>query len=45
LNLQLADMVPLRDRFAAVRAEHPLPPPTSAHADKAFFDELDGDPD
>jgi antitoxin VapB len=35
--------VPLRDRFAAVRSAHPLPPPTGEAADKAFFDELSGD--
>ena len=35
--------VALRDRFAAVRSAHPLPPPTGEAADKAFFDELSGD--
>jgi antitoxin VapB len=35
--------VPLRDRFAAVRNAHPLPPGTGAPADKAFFDELSGE--
>ncbi len=34
--------IPLRDRFAALRAAHPLPPPTGEVADKAFFDELSG---
>ena len=38
-----ANSIPLRDRFAAVRAEHPLPPPTGEQADKAFFDDLSGD--
>jgi antitoxin VapB len=35
--------VPLRDRMAAWRAQHPMPPPTGTPADKAFFDELSGD--
>ena len=38
-----ANLIPLRDRFAAVRAKHPLPPPTGEQADKAFFDEVTGD--
>ncbi len=33
---------PLRERFAELRARHPLPPPTGLPADKAFFDELSG---
>jgi antitoxin VapB len=37
-----ARSVPLRDRFAALRAAHPLPPATGKLADKAFFDELSG---
>lgn len=37
-----AGSVPLRDRFAQLRAAHPLPPPTGAVADKAFFDDLSG---
>jgi antitoxin VapB len=37
------EAIPLRDRFAALRATHPLPPPTGAAADKAFFDDLSGD--
>ena len=36
------EAVPLRDRFAALRAAHPLPPSTGEAADKAFFDELSG---
>ena len=36
------EAVPLRDRFAALRAAHPLPPSTREAADKAFFDELSG---
>jgi antitoxin VapB len=38
-----ANLVPLRHRFAAARAEHPLPPPTGERADKAFFDEVTGE--
>jgi antitoxin VapB len=32
--------IPLRTRFAALRATHPLPLSTGQAADKAFFDEL-----
>jgi len=39
-----AACIPLRNRFSALRAAHPLPPPTGHLADKAFFDELSGDP-
>jgi antitoxin VapB len=35
--------VPLRDRFAALRAEWQLPPETGKRADKAFFDDLSGE--
>lgn len=35
--------VPLRDRFAALRQAHKLPPPTGNVADKAFFDKLSGE--
>jgi antitoxin VapB len=35
--------VPLRVRFAALRALHALPPTTGDLADKAFFDELSGE--
>ena len=38
-----ANLIPLRDRFAAVRAKHPLPPPTGEQADKSFFDDVTGD--
>jgi antitoxin VapB len=38
-----AEAVPLRERFAALRRAHPLPPPTGKTADKAFFDELSGE--
>ena len=37
-----AATVPLRQRFAELRAAHPLPPPTGETTDKAFFDELSG---
>jgi antitoxin VapB len=40
---RVVNLIPLRDRFAAVRAERPLPPPTGEQADKAFFDDLSGD--
>lgn len=36
--------IPLRERIAAWRTEHKLPPPTGHAADKAFFDELSGEP-
>jgi antitoxin VapB len=39
---RMAEAVPLRERFAALRREHPLPPPTGQAADKAFFDDLSG---
>jgi antitoxin VapB len=39
---RIAEAVPLRDRFARLRAAHPLPPPTGAVADKDFFDDLSG---
>jgi len=38
-----ANLIPLRDRFADVRAKHPLPPPTGEQADKSFFDDVTGD--
>ena len=38
-----ARAVPLRERFAALRAEHKLPPRTGKRADKALFDDLSGD--
>ena len=34
--------VPLRDKFAELRAGHPMPAPTGLAADKAFFDALSG---
>jgi len=39
-----AEAIPLRERFAALRRAHPLPPPTGKPADKAFFDALSGEP-
>ncbi len=35
--------VPLRERIAQWRADHPLPPPTGLPADKAFYDWLSGE--
>jgi antitoxin VapB len=40
---RIAQAIPLRDRFAALRASHPLPPATGKQADKAFFDDLSGE--
>jgi antitoxin VapB len=40
---RISAAVPLRERFAALRAAHKLPPPTGNTADKAFFDDLSGD--
>lgn len=40
---RIAQATPLRDRFAALRASHPLPPATGQAADKAFFDALSGE--
>ena len=39
-----AAAVPLRARLVRLWAEHPLPPPTGNAADKAFFDDLTGEP-
>lgn len=39
-----AEGVPLRDRLARLWREHPLPPPTGNAADKAFFDDVAGEP-
>ncbi len=39
-----AEAVPLRARFAELRKAYPLPPATGKAADKAFFDDLSGDP-
>lgn len=40
---RIAGAIPLRERIAAWRREHPMPPPTGKKADKAFFDDLSGD--
>jgi antitoxin VapB len=40
-----AEAIPLRERFAALRRTHPLPPRTGEVADKAFFDDLSGEPE
>lgn len=37
------EAIPLRDRFAALRQAHKLPPATGDVADKAFFDDLSGE--
>jgi antitoxin VapB len=37
------EAIPLRDRFAALRQAHKLPPATGNVADKAFFDDLSGE--
>jgi antitoxin VapB len=36
------EAIPLRQRAAALRAAHPLPPATGQTADKDFFDDLSG---
>ena len=41
---RIAEAIPLRERIAAWRREHPMPPPTGQKADKAFFDDLSGEP-
>ncbi len=41
-RVEADEAAPLRDRFAALRAEHPLPPSTGEKADKTFFDDLSG---
>jgi antitoxin VapB len=40
---RIAQAVPLRERIAAWRKDHPMPPPTGQKADKAFFDDLSGE--
>ncbi len=35
--------IPLRERMATWRAQHPMPAVTGDQADKAFFDDLSGD--
>lgn len=39
-----AQTTPLESRFAALREAYPLPPPTGELADKAFYDEMSGEP-
>jgi antitoxin VapB len=41
---RMAEAIPLRERIAAWRKEHPMPPPTGQKADKAFFDDLSREP-
>ena len=41
---RIAETIPLRERIAAWRREHPMPPATGEKADKAFFDDLSGEP-
>jgi antitoxin VapB len=43
LNREMQDL-PLREKIALWRKLHPLPPPTGKIADKAFFDDLSGEP-
>lgn len=40
---RIAEAVPLRERIASWRQQHPMPPPTGQQADKAFFDDLSGE--
>lgn len=39
-----AESIPLRDRISTLRAEVLARPPTGQEADKAFFDDLSGEP-
>ena len=41
---RIREAIPLRERIAAWRKEHPMPPPTWHAADKAFFDDLSDEP-
>jgi antitoxin VapB len=41
---RIREAIPLRERIAAWRKEHPMPPPTGQAADKAFFDDLSDEP-
>jgi antitoxin VapB len=41
---RMAEAIPLRERFAALSQDHPLPPPTGQAADKVFFDDVSGEP-
>jgi antitoxin VapB len=40
---RIRQAVPLRQRIAAWRKDHPMPPPTGRQADKSFFDDLSGE--
>lgn len=40
---RMSSAVPLRERFAALRAVYKLPPQTGDTPDKAYFDDLSGD--
>jgi antitoxin VapB len=40
---RIAEAIPLRERIAAWRKNHPMPAPTGQKADKAFFDEISGE--
>ena len=44
VQAELDRAMPLRNRFAALRAAMPMPDPTGDVADKSFFDELSGTP-
>jgi antitoxin VapB len=41
---RITQAVPLRERIAAWRKEHPMPLRTGQKADKSFFDDLSGEP-
>ncbi len=41
---RIREAIPLRERIAEWRKEHPMPPPTGQAADKAFFDDLSDEP-
>jgi antitoxin VapB len=41
---RIREAISLRERIAAWRKEHPMPPPTGQASDKAFFDDLSDEP-
>ena len=41
---RIAEAIPLRERIATWRKEHPMPRRTGRKADKEFFDRLSGEP-
>jgi antitoxin VapB len=41
---RIREAIPLRERIAAWRKEHPMPSPTGQAANKAFFDDLSDEP-